>query len=276
MAPPKLSEDSSDINIQFQGFSSLSLNALNEKEKSETTLTPISASATTSQVSIPSTQVIRFKCGLKNTVWECLRDRGWKETDSDTDWDFFWADVHWIHETFDHVYLQEQQRINHFRNHYELTRKDLLVKNVKRMIKTIEKEYGKQEAQKFEFLATSYVLPQEHALFSEEFKKNPGIWIMKPVGKAQGKGIFLVNKMSQVANWKKDPRLKGKSDEEGQPEAYIVQKYIQNPYLIGGKKFDIRTYVILFNKRYWSFRITLWLYIFIEMDFVGFQILSFQ
>jgi tubulin polyglutamylase TTLL9 len=39
--------------------------------------------------------------------------------DSELDWDFFWADVHWVHETFDHVYLQENQRINHFRNHYE-------------------------------------------------------------------------------------------------------------------------------------------------------------
>ncbi len=47
-----------------------------------------------------------------------------------------------------------------------------------------------------EFISTSYVLPQEHALFQEEFKRNPGsIWIMKPVGKAQGKGIFLINKM---------------------------------------------------------------------------------
>jgi tubulin polyglutamylase TTLL9 len=116
---------------------------------------------------------------------------------------------------------------------------------MKRMVKTIEKEYGKQEAQKFDFISTSYVLPQEHALFQEEFKRTPGgIWIMKPVGKAQGKGIFLINKMSQIAGWKKDPRLKGKQDEEA-PEAYIVQRYIENPYLIGGKKFDIRAYVLV-------------------------------
>ncbi|KAI8915116.1 tubulin-tyrosine ligase family-domain-containing protein [Entophlyctis helioformis] len=156
-----------------------------------------------------------------------MRDRGWKETDSELDWDFFWADVHWVHETFDHVYLQEYQRINHFRNHYELTRKDLLVKNVKRMIKTIEKEYGKPESQKFEFISTSYVLPQEHALFQEEFKRNGGVWIMKP-GARGG-----------AAN---------SEDGEG-PEAYIVQRYIENPYLIGGcvcsKKFDIRGYVLV-------------------------------
>ena len=45
--------------------------------------------------------------------------------------------------------------------------------------------------------------PQEYALFCEYFKKYPGdMWIMKPVGRAQGKGIFLVNKLSQVSEWK--------------------------------------------------------------------------
>jgi tubulin polyglutamylase TTLL9 len=131
----------------------------------------------------------------------------------------------------------------------KLTRKDLLVKNVKRMIRTVEKEYGKQEAAKFDFISTSYVLPQEHALFQEEFKRNSGkVWIMKPVGKAQGKGIFLINKLSQISNWKKDPRIKanlrdGDEQEEG-PEAYIVQRYIDNPYLIGGNLFLSMEFVI--------------------------------
>jgi tubulin polyglutamylase TTLL9 len=100
------------------------------------------------------------------------------------------------------------------------------------MIKTTEKEHGKLEAQKFDFVCQSYVLPQEHALFQEEFKRHGGVWIMKPVGKAQGKGIFLINKVSQISNWKKDPRLRSRDEEA--PEAYIVQRYIENPYLIGG------------------------------------------
>ncbi|KAJ3411995.1 putative tubulin polyglutamylase ttll9 [Chytridiales sp. JEL 0842] len=113
---------------------------------------------------------------------------------------------------------------------------------MKRMIKTVEKEYGKAEAAKFDFITTSFVLPQEHALFQEEFKRNPGsIWIMKPVGKAQGKGIFLINKLSQISQWRKDPRVPNKNlggqqtnaDAAEAPEAYIVQKYIENPYLIG-------------------------------------------
>ena len=36
--------------------------------------------------------------------------------------------------------LCDDQVINHFPNHYELTRKDLMVKNIKRYRKDLEKE----------------------------------------------------------------------------------------------------------------------------------------
>ncbi len=35
-------------------------------------------------------------------------------------------------------------------------------------------------------------------MFVEEFKRSGGVWIMKPIGRAQGQGIFLFNKLSQV------------------------------------------------------------------------------
>jgi hypothetical protein len=43
-------------------------------------------------------------------------------------------------------------------------------------------------------------------LFAEEFRKvqttgEKSIWIMKPTGKSQGKGIFLFNRLGQVSNW---------------------------------------------------------------------------
>ena len=36
-------------------------------------------------------------------------------------------------------------------------------------------------------------------MFSEEFKKKGGLWIMKPTSRCQGQGIFIVDKLSQVA-----------------------------------------------------------------------------
>ena len=29
-----------------------------------------------------------------------------------------------------------------------------------------------------------------------------GVWIMKPIGAAQGKGIFLFSKLSEISEWK--------------------------------------------------------------------------
>jgi len=84
--------------------------------------------------------LVLFRTGFRNTIYDVLKSKyGWKETDSDTDWDFIWADVGWIRDYYDHVHLDDHQRVNHFRNHYELTRKDLLVKNVNRMKKQVRR-----------------------------------------------------------------------------------------------------------------------------------------
>lgn len=65
---------------------------------------------------------------------------------------------------------------------------------------------------------------------------------MKPVGKAQGKGIFLFDKLNQISDWKKDHTYK---KDQPQAENYVVQRYVENPYVIGGRKFDLRLYVLV-------------------------------
>ena len=63
--------------------------------------------------------------------------------------------------------LTDNQVINHFPNHYELTRKDNLVKNIKRYIKEQQKE-GKQVD---DFLPVTYLLPSDYSLFVEEVRR---------------------------------------------------------------------------------------------------------
>lgn len=46
----------------------------------------------------------------------------------------------WIHHELDKMHLNDWQRVNHFPNHYELTRKDLLIKNLKRAKKQLDRE----------------------------------------------------------------------------------------------------------------------------------------
>lgn len=59
---------------------------------------------------------------------------------SDNDWDFYWADREYIYELLDTVHLENGQKVNHFRNGRELCRKDLLIKNLKRAKRTMEKK----------------------------------------------------------------------------------------------------------------------------------------
>lgn len=95
-----------------------------------------------------------------------------------------------------------------------------------------------------------YFIPyKDYNMFVEEYRKNPlSTWIMKPCGKSQGNGIFLINKLSKLKKWSREsrnvfnPQLSGK-------ESYVISRYIDNPLLIGGKKFDMRLYVLVTSFR---------------------------
>ena len=59
------------------------------------------------------------------------------------DWNVYWATVWTVRNLFNPktgMRLNENQIVNHFPNHYELTRKDLMVKNLKRFRKEAERE----------------------------------------------------------------------------------------------------------------------------------------
>nr|XP_015313383.1 probable tubulin polyglutamylase TTLL9 isoform X2 [Macaca fascicularis] len=179
---------------------------------------------------------IRFKTTLMNTLMDVLRHRpGWVEVKDEGEWDFYWCDVSWLRENFDHTYMDEHVRISHFRNHYELTRKNYMVKNLKRFRKQLEREAGKLEAAKCDFFPKTFEMPCEYHLFVEEFRKNPGItWIMKP-----------------------DTRSSDDQKDDIPVENYVAQRYIENPYLIGGRKFDLRVYVLVMSYiplRAWLYR----------------------
>ena len=82
--------------------------------------------------------------------------------------------------------------INHFPNHLELTRKDLMVKNIKRYRKELEKENSplceRDEHGNYLYLDVvplTYQLPGDYNLFQEEFKRAPEwTWIMKPTNRS--------------------------------------------------------------------------------------------
>ena len=173
--------------------------------------------------------------------------------------------------------LGDEQIINHFPNHGELTRKDMMVKNIKRYRKDLEKDYallaaaggaepegpGGKEAggagggaegeedpvlAELDFVPATYTLPADYSLFVEEFRRHPAsTWIMKPARGAQGSGIFLINKLSQIKKWATGGRYPA-----GNPAAahtYVVSRYVDQPLLVCNKKFDLRLYVLVTGYR---------------------------
>lgn len=55
--------------------------------------------------------------------------------------------------------------------------------------------------------------------------------------KCQGKGIFIFNKISDISKWKG-------SNKDISAQNYVCQRYILNPLLFGGRKFDMRIYAL--------------------------------
>ncbi|RNA41182.1 tubulin polyglutamylase TTLL5-like isoform X1 [Brachionus plicatilis] len=116
--------------------------------------------------------------------------------------------------------LQENQKVNHFPRSCELTRKDRLYKNIQRM----QKEKGQKA---FNIVPTTFVLPFEIDDFYATFYKEKGIWIVKPACLSRGRGIYLISHPDQIPL---DDNL-------------VVSRYLSNPLLIEGFKFDLRLYV---------------------------------
>lgn len=65
------------------------------------------------------------------------------------------------------------------------------------------------------------------------------LWIMKPCAKCQGVGIFLISKISQIKKWA------SRNGDAAGSNQYVVSRYIDQPLLVGGRKFDLRIYVLV-------------------------------
>ncbi|XP_034552579.1 protein polyglycylase TTLL10 isoform X7 [Notolabrus celidotus] len=107
-----------------------------------------------------------------------------------------------------------------------------------------------------EFIPTTFRMDlreEREAFFAQEegvSSKEGHMWICKPTGLNQGRGIFLLKSQEDVVAF----RLKLQQTEEHQasrktlhrqPQARIVQHYIQRPLLLKGKKFDVRSFLLI-------------------------------
>ncbi|KAJ1442916.1 tubulin tyrosine ligase-like family, member 1, partial [Ochromonadaceae sp. CCMP2298] len=195
---------------------------------------------------------LKWKTDLeKGVVTQNFERRGWlRAADNDPEWHLYWASVFTVKQIFNPetgYRLSDMQIINHYPNHFELTRKDLMVKNIKRYLKDLARDpLSLTSLINADFVPVTYLLPADYTLFVEEFRRNPNaMWIMKPTARSQGKGIFIISKLVQIKKWSSQSRWA----QMPLKEAYVISRYIENPLLVGGKKFDLRIYVLVTNFR---------------------------
>ena len=71
------------------------------------------------------------------------------------------------------------------------------------------------------------------------------IWICKPTGLNQGKGIFLIRSQEQIDKMLLDREQRKQARRTKPLMPLIVQRYIEMPLLIEKRKFDIRAYMVI-------------------------------
>ncbi|XP_053307908.1 inactive polyglycylase TTLL10 [Spea bombifrons] len=73
-------------------------------------------------------------------------------------------------------------------------------------------------------------------------------WICKPTGLNQGRGIFLLKNAEQVNDLRHQLQAINEDPKRSpyrSPQGKIAQRYIPNPLLLGGRKFDVRSYMVI-------------------------------
>ncbi|XP_043079923.1 protein polyglycylase TTLL10 isoform X2 [Puntigrus tetrazona] len=91
---------------------------------------------------------------------------------------------------------------------------------------------------------------ERQAFFNGICNDKSSMWICKPTGLNQGRGIFLLRTPEEITAFRE--RLQNTIEQQSNrkspfnvPQARIVQQYIQNPLLLKGRKFDVRSYFLI-------------------------------
>lgn len=178
------------------------------------------------------------------SYWEriCIRNAfkraGFDKTTSNKYWTGIWA-KHQNAESLQN--LECIQKVNHFPSSWCIGRKDRLARTMNIMKRIHGKEY--------DFHPDTFILPADKDAFfrivkgelgqsgskkvsSNSHNSKESLWIVKPVASSCGRGISVVTLSEAIRIAEKKSLV-------------LLQRYLKNPYLINGKKFDLRIYVLV-------------------------------
>ncbi|KAG8575352.1 hypothetical protein GDO81_009534 [Engystomops pustulosus] len=154
------------------------------------------------------------------SVRRAARVCGLKEVGDEEEWTVYWTDCSVSLERV--MEMKRFQKINHFPGMSEICRKDLLARNMNRLLKLFPKDYN--------IFPRTWCLPADYGDLQAycRTKKNK-TYICKPDSGCQGRGIFLSKNMKDIKHG----------------DHMICQQYISKPFLVDGYKFDLRIYVLV-------------------------------
>ncbi|KAF0875161.1 TTLL6 polyglutamylase, partial [Crocuta crocuta] len=162
------------------------------------------------------------RLGPKDGEWvrRAAQQYGLREGGESNDWTLYWTDYSVSLERV--MEMKSYQKINHFPGMSEICRKDLLARNMSRMLKMFPKD--------FHFFPRTWCLPADWGdLQNYSRSRKNKTYICKPDSGCQGRGIFITRTVKDIKPG----------------EDMICQLYISKPFIIDGFKFDLRLYVLM-------------------------------
>ncbi|XP_055336431.1 uncharacterized protein LOC129586931 [Paramacrobiotus metropolitanus] len=186
-----------------------------------------------------------------------FRNLNWKDYANKGRWNMFWGNVNTaraLYQPGQRHYFTDDQLVNHFPSCYQLSRKDNMTKNIKKYRNDLyhaNDPLGKKDRHGnfvyLDLIAPTYLLPFDFNSFVTEFRKHGGLWIVKPCNGCQGQGIYLVNQLEQAKRWQERAiaEVANSVQDNEAYQGFLISRYIANPLLIDGKKFDLRLYVLV-------------------------------
>ena len=126
------------------------------------------------------------------------------------------------------IYRKKKCFYNRYPSMEYLARKKVFCDITNRMRRTFPKQ--------FNFAPISFLCPESSDALESYMSAHPNFfWIGKPSCGRGGEGIMLLQKYSDIP----------KNLMTYQEKDLLVQRYVKNPMLIEGKKFDLRLYVLI-------------------------------
>ncbi|XP_078415361.1 protein polyglycylase TTLL10-like [Cetorhinus maximus] len=180
--------------------------------------------------------------------------RGWKRIyDNDrVDYLLKWCEFNTL--TSFQYFQEGKQLLNQIPNNKLLTTKVGLcssLKSYEQIVAKSTKIIRPRFLKMTEFYPETYRMDvkSERLAFFEIMEDGP-IWISKPAGSNMGKGIFLLKCQDDFLDFRAklesvEQNASNKTYYYGLPINRIVQRYLHKPLLLEGRKFDVRSYLLI-------------------------------